>query len=98
MLSVYSLLQRFLTSIQNPDHVELAWLLNCITPFGKLRRMTTWKVGRTFRHPYTVLTSCQSRLAVSRNANDESEVDESMLNTGLFTYPVLQAADILAYR
>ncbi|EJD06228.1 tryptophanyl-tRNA synthetase [Fomitiporia mediterranea MF3/22] len=67
---------------QNPDHVELAWLLNCITPFGKLRRMTTWK----------------SRLAVSRNANDESEVDESMLNTGLFTYPVLQAADIMAYR
>jgi tryptophanyl-tRNA synthetase len=35
---------------------------------------------------------------VSRNANDESEVDESLLNAGLFTYPVLQAADILAYR
>ncbi|KAL5533490.1 MSW1 [Sanghuangporus sanghuang] len=67
---------------QNPDHAELAWLLNCITPFGKLRRMTTWK----------------SRLAISRNANDESEVDESMLNTGLFTYPVLQAADVLAYK
>ncbi|PAV23417.1 tryptophanyl-tRNA synthetase [Pyrrhoderma noxium] len=66
----------------NQDHVELAWLLNCIAPFGKLRRMTTWK----------------SRLAVSRNANDESEVDESILNTGLFTYPVLQAADILAYK
>ncbi|KAI5117410.1 hypothetical protein M0805_004632, partial [Coniferiporia weirii] len=67
---------------QNPDHTELGWLLNCLTPFGKLRRMTTWK----------------SRLAISRNANDESEVNESMLSTGLFTYPVLQAADILAYR
>ncbi|TDL18512.1 tryptophanyl-tRNA synthetase [Rickenella mellea] len=67
---------------QNPDHVELAWILSCITPIGKLRRMTTWK----------------ARLAASRNANAESEVDESMLNTGLFTYPILQAADILAYR
>lgn len=57
-------------------------MLNCITPVGKLRRMTTWK----------------SRLATARNANDESEVDESMLNTGLFTYPVLQAADILLYK
>ena len=40
----------------------------------------------------------QTRLAVSRNANDESEVDDSLLNAGLFTYPILQAADILAYR
>jgi tryptophanyl-tRNA synthetase len=40
----------------------------------------------------------QSRLVVSRNANDESEVDDSLLNVGLFTYPILQAADILAYR
>ncbi|KAG6835547.1 hypothetical protein H0H93_000322 [Arthromyces matolae] len=66
----------------NPAHTELAWILNCITPIGKLRRMTTWK----------------TRLAASRNANDESEVDESLLNAGLFTYPVLQAADILVYR
>ena len=56
-------------------------MFNCITPVGKLRRMTTWK----------------SRLATSRNAKDETEVDESMLNTGLFIYPVLQAADILLY-
>ncbi|TFK45526.1 tryptophanyl-tRNA synthetase [Heliocybe sulcata] len=67
---------------QNPDHLELAWYLNCITPVGKLRRMTTWK----------------GRLADARNANDESEVDDSLLNTGLFTYPVLQAADILLYK
>ena len=30
--------------VQNPHHAELAWILNCITPMGKLRRMTTWKV------------------------------------------------------
>lgn len=33
-----------LTLQQNQDHVELAWLLACFTSFGKLRRMTTWKV------------------------------------------------------
>ena len=43
-------------------------------------------------------TFLQARLAASRNANDESEVDESLLNAGLFTYPVLQAADILLYK
>ena len=32
-----------------------------------------------------------------RNANHESEVDESLLHLGLFAYPVLQAADILLY-
>lgn len=29
---------------QNPNHTDLAWVFNCITPVGKLRRMTTWKV------------------------------------------------------
>ncbi|EGF99913.1 uncharacterized protein MELLADRAFT_40031 [Melampsora larici-populina 98AG31] len=27
-----------------PAHCELTWILNCITPVGKLNRMTTWKV------------------------------------------------------
>ncbi|KAI6111219.1 Aminoacyl-tRNA synthetase, partial [Pisolithus sp. B1] len=58
----------------NLHHVELCWILNCLTPVGKLRRMTTWK----------------SRLATSRNAGSEDEVDESLLNSALFTYPVLQ--------
>lgn len=26
------------------EHAELAWHLNCIAPFGRLQRMTTWKV------------------------------------------------------
>ena len=30
---------------QNRHHAELCWILNCLTPIGKLRRMTTWKVG-----------------------------------------------------
>ncbi|KAI6102260.1 tryptophanyl-tRNA synthetase [Pisolithus sp. B1] len=66
----------------NLYHVELCWVLNCLAPVGKLRRMTTWK----------------SRLATSRNAGPEDEMDESLPNSGLFTYPVLQAADVLVYR
>ena len=40
----------------------------------------------------------KSKIATARNANSESEVDDSMLNLGLFSYPVLQAADVLVYR
>lgn len=28
---------------ENPNHTELAWILNCITPFGQLERMTQFK-------------------------------------------------------
>lgn len=30
---------------QVPEHAELAWILNCIAPYGRLQRMTTWKVS-----------------------------------------------------
>ena len=64
------------------EHTELAWILNCITAFGKLNRMTTWK----------------SKLATARNAAEGAEVDDKDLSLGLFAYPVLQAADILLYK
>ncbi len=28
---------------ENPDHANLAWILNCVTPFGQLNRMTQFK-------------------------------------------------------
>lgn len=28
---------------ENPDHPYLAWILNCVTPFGQLERMTQFK-------------------------------------------------------
>ncbi|MCL2057065.1 MAG: tryptophan--tRNA ligase [Oscillospiraceae bacterium] len=54
-----------------PAHGELAWVLNCYTPFGELGRMTQFK--------------------------EKSETHADNINAGLFTYPVLQAADILLY-
>ena len=53
-------------------HAELAWVLNCNTPFGELSRMTQFK-DKSAKHPDNV-------------------------NGGLFTYPVLMAADILIYN
>ncbi|KAF8510335.1 tryptophanyl-tRNA synthetase [Gautieria morchelliformis] len=64
------------------EHLSLSWILTCLTPMGKLKRMTTWK----------------SKLATIRNTSSDSGVEDSMLNLGLFSYPVLQAADILAYH
>jgi len=45
-----------------------------------------------------VLILLESRLAAARNSGSEDEVDESLLNAGLLTYPVLQAADVLLYK
>jgi tryptophanyl-tRNA synthetase len=55
-----------------PQHTELAWVFNTVTPMGDLSRMTQFK--------------------------DKSARGEEYINAGLFTYPVLQAADILLYK
>jgi tryptophanyl-tRNA synthetase len=54
-----------------PEHAELCWALNCITPMGALNRMTQFK--------------------------EKSERTKE-INNGLYTYPVLMAADILLYQ
>lgn len=53
-----------------PEHTELAWYLNCFTPFPMLANAHSFK---------------------------EKSEQLSDVNAGLFTYPVLQAADILLY-
>lgn len=54
-----------------PEHSELQWILNTVTSYGDLTRMTQFK--------------------------DKSQ-DKEFVNAGLFSYPVLQAADILLYK
>ena len=54
-----------------PQHAELAWIFNTVTPLGELERQTQYK--------------------------DKSARQESVI-TGILTYPVLQAADILLYH
>ncbi|MBF6592086.1 MAG: tryptophan--tRNA ligase [Ktedonobacterales bacterium] len=55
-----------------PEHSELAWILNCVTPTGWLNRMTQFKA--------------------------KAGADREAASAGLYAYPVLMAADILAYQ
>ena len=56
-----------------PEHLQLSWVLECLTGFGEASRMTQFK--------------------------DKSQREgTSGATVGLFTYPVLQAADILIYQ
>ncbi|WP_311475196.1 tryptophan--tRNA ligase [Corynebacterium pseudogenitalium] len=55
-----------------PEHMELTWVLQCLTGFGEASRMTQFK--------------------------DKSQKQgQDRTSVGLFTYPVLMAADILLY-
>lgn len=54
-----------------PEHTELGWIFNCVTPLAELSRMTQFK--------------------------DKSADQKNNINNGLFSYPVLQSADILLY-
>ncbi len=62
----------FFIQSEVPEHTELAWIFNCVTPMAELARMTQFK--------------------------DKSNTQIKNINTGLFDYPVLQAADILLYK
>ncbi|PJE51097.1 MAG: tryptophan--tRNA ligase [Candidatus Yanofskybacteria bacterium CG10_big_fil_rev_8_21_14_0_10_36_16] len=55
-----------------PQHTELAWLFNTITPISWLNRLPTYK--------------------------EQLEKSPKYNHIGLFDYPVLMAADILAYK
>jgi tryptophanyl-tRNA synthetase len=57
---------------QNPDHAQLAWVLNCVARLGWLNRMTQFK--------------------------EKAGKHRENASVGLYDYPVLMAADILAYR
>ncbi|KAL5332735.1 hypothetical protein BJX70DRAFT_383195 [Aspergillus crustosus] len=63
-------------------HTELFWILSTVASTGYLSRMTQWK----------------SKLQLPENTSMESLEVRSKLRLGLFSYPVLQAADILVHR
>lgn len=77
------------------EHAELSWILNTITPFGELRRMTQFKDKKM----HTLKTELMKRVpqVMEKKLSDGVDVDE-ITNVGLFDYPVLMAADILLYN
>lgn len=75
---------------ENPDHPYLAWLLNTITPFGQLERMTQFKEkSNKIISMATIPSAMPQRMYIGV---------EQHISVGLFDYPVLMAADILLYQ
>ncbi len=60
-----------------PEHTELCWLLNSVTSYGQLTRMTQFK---------------------DKSDQLGEKESDAFISSGLFSYPVLQAADILIYK
>ncbi|KAJ3152976.1 hypothetical protein HDU86_005431 [Geranomyces michiganensis] len=89
-----------------PEHSELAWILFCRTPIGWLSRMHQWKTKLQMLQQSnpptgsapTTTASATLNLASLEASNSGEDGALAGLNVGLFTYPVLQAADILIYR
>ena len=72
-------------------HSELTWLLSCVTPHAWLNHMTQYK-----EKSKALLTS----LAASASASSTTAlpVSATTASLGLYSYPLLMAADILLYR
>ncbi|KAK2739031.1 Tryptophan--tRNA ligase, mitochondrial [Myotisia sp. PD_48] len=65
-----------------PAHSELMWILSTNASMGYLSRMTQWK----------------SKLQLPEGSTLEDSAARARLKLGLFSYPVLQAADVLVHR
>ncbi|KAK2873939.1 hypothetical protein FQN49_001969 [Arthroderma sp. PD_2] len=65
-----------------PAHSELMWILSTNSSMGYLSRMTQWK----------------SKLQLPEDSTLEESGARARLKLGLFSYPVLQAADVLVHR
>ncbi|PNH42873.1 hypothetical protein VD0004_g4493 [Verticillium dahliae] len=63
-------------------HSELMWILSCTASMGSLSRMTQWK----------------SKLSLTADTSLQDDGVKAALKLGLFSYPVLQAADVLVHR
>lgn len=71
-----------------PAHSELMWVLSNVASTGYLSRMTQWKEKIGLENPQSS----------SRSPETLDEKSQEKLKLGLFSYPVLQAADILLYE
>lgn len=69
-----------------PAHAELHWILSCTASMSVLARMTQWKAKLSDQGVAELLSQSPNPKNVER------------LKLGLFSYPVLQAADILLHR
>jgi tryptophanyl-tRNA synthetase len=95
------------------EHSELAWVLSCRARMGELERMTQFKdkarkaipadlIESRYRKIVELVNEAQSRglaqLADLFHIQDLSDLSNKQAGVGLFTYPLLMAADILLYQ
>ena len=74
------------------QHAELTWLLSCITPHAWLNHMTQFKEkSRSSPSP-------PSASPTSPPPTSFTSPSASTVSLGLFSYPLLMAADILLYQ
>uniref|UniRef100_A0AAQ6ADT7 Tryptophan--tRNA ligase, mitochondrial n=1 Tax=Amphiprion ocellaris TaxID=80972 RepID=A0AAQ6ADT7_AMPOC len=79
---------------QVSEHAELSWILGCLTSMPRLRHLPQWKV-----RIYNVLLQKRSRKIIKQIINNQMKSKQKNEGSvGLYTYPVLQAADILLYK
>lgn len=87
-----------------PEHTELTWILSCVARMGELERMTQYKdkVRRTIPDKTTSNDEFATRIdsaELSAHVNVPFSQDQTQrAGVGLFTYPILMAADILLYQ
>ncbi len=79
-------------------HAELAWVLGCLTPMGWLDRMTQFKEKISKTSEGSVIEDVLDKLKTPMQKALQVMKQESSANLGLYAYPVLMAADILAYK
>ncbi len=93
---------------QIPAHSELAWIISTITPLGELERMTQFKEKARVKGLGEILEEDLGREdwthQIQRGSKKYPKIRDFkgdsprvLANTGLFTYPVLMAADIILY-
>lgn len=75
-----------------PAHAELMWVLSCTASMGYLSRMTQWKSKMSLPDDASALPGEEEA------SGGGSSKSAAALKLGLFSYPVLQAADILVHR
>lgn len=96
------------------EHAELTWILSCISRMGELERMTQfkdkaqkgaqlWEVNSLLdeiNSCYPQLPNAQVWEKIRNVANNVATAGsyQRAAGVGLFTYPVLMAADILLYQ
>ena len=91
-----------------PAHAELGWLLECVTPVGWLGRMTQFK-DKSRKMAQKQQAEAQEAAGAAGSGSDgdgggpsssssSSPSENASVGTGLMTYPVLMAADILLYQ